>query len=144
MLKKRNKKWFWFSISNTTTSIISNPNITKTGTTGNITPSEVTEISLATTPLLIPDITIPLQIPTKTFRSFLDNYNNPKTFKTFAPQDNFSAAFSHQFPIQDKSTANLPFSQFNGTKRRIPKYIPFTDYSNQIQRNSTVTNQSIR
>ena len=59
-----------------------------------------------------------------------------------APKNNPCDVTDDNFQFQ--TTAALPISQFKRTQRGLPLYNPFTDYVNQIQNSSTVTNQSIR
>ena len=131
-------------------SITISRNISNTESTESISPTEVTGISIPTSSALIPGITTPLQVPTKTIRSNSDIYNEPNTSEKITSQDNSSDVTSHQLHIQN--TANLPFPQLNWAQRKIPmnpltdcfkqvQNIPLTDYFKQIQRNQTVANQ---
>ena len=111
------------------TSVTLNPNKNNTETTESVSTTEVIGLSLPTSSSLIPGITMPLQVPTKTIRSNSDIYNEPNTSEKSTSQDICSGKTCHQFHIQN--TANRPFSQIKKTQRNIPMYNPFTENINQ-------------
>ena len=108
-----------------------------TGTTESISLTEVTGISFPTSSALLPGITTPLQVPQKTIPSNSDIYFEPNKSEKLTSQDNSSGVTSHQLHIQN--AGSLSFSQFNRTMWNLPIYNPFTDYINQIQSHLTVT-----
>ena len=80
-----------------TTSAILYPNLNKTKTTKNITPTEVTGPSFPTRSTPILGITIPLQVHKKTIRSNSDIHNDSTTSERCTSQDSFFGATFHQF-----------------------------------------------
>ena len=67
-------------------------------------PTEVTRFSKPTGSALIPGITTPVQIPTKTIRSNSDIQNEPNTTEKFTSQGNFSGVTYYQFQVQNITT----------------------------------------
>ena len=102
-----------------------NPNKNKTETTENISPTEVTGVSIRTSSALIQGITIPLQVPKKNIRSNSDSRIDPNTSEKCPSHDNFSVVASYQVQVQNP--AILPFRQFNTTQRNITMYNQYTD-----------------
>ena len=92
-----------------TISVISNPNINNTETTGNIHQNEVAEISPSISPTLTPGIAISLQAPTKTIRTNSDSHDDPNVFELFASKYIHFDASNHQF--QFENTETLPVLQ---------------------------------
>ena len=79
---------FGFQPQTETTSVKINPNINNTETIESIFPTEITGTSIPTSSALIPGITIPLQVPTKTILSNSDSHNESNTSEKFTSQDN--------------------------------------------------------
>ena len=129
-----------FQYQTQTTSVSSNPSINITGNTGSLLPTKATEISFPTRSTLIPGNNILFQVFTKALRSHSDIQNDPNTSEKFESHDSSFGATSHHFQLQN--TATLPISHFNRTQKNIPLSMAFTDYVNQFQNNSNVTNQS--
>ena len=79
---------FGFQPQTQTTSVFLNPSLNDTETTENLPPTEITGISIPPSFAQIPDITIPLHVPTKTIPSNSNAQNDPhssrkRTLKIF-------------------------------------------------------------
>ena len=103
-------------------------------TTDSLSHSEVSEISIPTSSSLILGFTIPEQVPTKTFRTNFYPQDDPNKSEMSASKDKLFDATNHIFQL----------SQFKRTPRGMPLHNLFTDFINQLQTNSNVTNQSNR
>ena len=110
-----------------------------TETSESITPTNVTGIPFPTNSALLPSITIPLHVPTKTIRIDSDFFKESKTSERSISEDKFSGVTSDHLYVQN--TAYLPIFQINRSQSNVPMYIPFIDYVNQIQNIQIVANQ---
>ena len=119
-----------FQSETQTASVNVNLNINKTGTTEHISHTEVTGTSNPVTSSLIPGFTIPLEVPTKTFRSSSVIHKDLNISDVFTSQNIYFGATCHQFQFQN--TAKWKFFQFNRTRNNVTLYNPFSNYKNQI------------
>ena len=101
-----------------TFSVISNPNTNKSEITGTIPPFEVTEILSPNSFILIQSFNLPLQVPTKTFRSdpvsqILIHIYLKYLYRNVIPW--ILVIMKNNFEFQNLAT--LSFLQFNRTQR---------------------------
>ena len=121
-----------FQLQTQTISVNIFPNRNSPETNEITSPTKVTGISIPNSSALIPGITMPQQVPTKTIRSNSDNLNDSNTSEKFSPQANPYGVTFHHFWV--KNTARLPFFQFNGTQRNIPKSNLFTEKKTNFEK----------
>ena len=80
-----------------TTSISVILNINDTETTGSISPTEVTGLTIPASFDLIPGINTPQKVPAKIIRSNSHFYKEPNTSEKITSQDKYSGVSSHPF-----------------------------------------------
>ena len=108
LLKNQNEKRAGFQPQTQSISVTTNPQINNTETLEKISSTKVTGISIPTTSILKPGLTIPLQVPKKTFQSISDNHKYHKRSEKFTSQKISSGLTSHQFQVWNATT--IPFS----------------------------------
>ena len=82
------------------TSVISSPKLKNSKTIETISHTEVTDFLPQTSSNLIPDKSIPLQVPTKITRSKHDSQHDPNITETSASKDDPFDATNHQFHLK--------------------------------------------
>ena len=123
------------------TQTTANTFMNNTETTESTLHSEVRKNSPATSSSLTPGNNIILQVLVETLRTSPDLQNNPNLSELSASKDIPFDATNHQSHFLNIAT--LTFLQFSRTQRGMNISLkPVTEFKNQLQTNSTVTNQS--